>query len=218
MNGKYVTYLRVSTARQGQSGLGLEAQRAAVRDYLASVGGESVGEFLEVESGKNDHRPELTAALAVCRKKKATLLIAKLDRLSRNVHFITGLMETGVPFVAADCPNDDRMMLQIRAVFAEEERRKISERTRQALAAARDRGVKLGSPVPASGSRAGVASLRAGADQFASNVLPVIESVRSAGCVSLQQIAVALSARGIRTARGGEWTATAVRRVLGRVA
>lgn len=140
----FVSYNRVSTARQGMSGLGLEAQRAAASAYLAANGGELIAEFTEVESGKKDSRPELRAAIELCRKTGATLLIAKLDRLARNVAFIANLLESGVRFVAVDMPNADRFMMHVYAAMAEEEGRRISERTRGALAAAKARGVQLG--------------------------------------------------------------------------
>ena len=141
-----VTYLRVSTDRQGQSGLGLEAQRAAVASYMASR--TLVGEFVEVESGRKDNRPQLAAALALCRQHKARLVIAKLDRLARSVAFISGLMESGVEFVAADMPEANRFMLHVMAAVAEHEREMISQRTRVALAAAKARGTRLGNPRP----------------------------------------------------------------------
>ena len=134
-------YLRVSTQRQGQSGLGLEAQRKAIQHLLE---GQPYQEFIEIESGKKTKRPKLEQAIAYCRKHKTKLVIAKLDRLARNVHFISGLMESGIDFVAADMPSADRFMLHIYAAMAEEEGRRISERTKAALAAAKERGVELG--------------------------------------------------------------------------
>jgi DNA invertase Pin-like site-specific DNA recombinase len=215
---KLVTYLRVSTVRQGQSGLGLEAQRAAVDGYVAGRG-EVVGEYVEVESGKNNDRPQLTAALATAKAAGATLLIAKLDRLGRNVHFISGLLEAGVEVCAADNPNANRMMMQMFAVFAEEEGRAISERTKAALAAAKARGVKLGWSKPERASeqrqaaKKGAAVNRARALTHADNVLPLIEQIRAGGA-SLRQIAAELNARGIKTARGGKWHAATVRNIL----
>jgi len=138
---KRAAYLRVSTHKQGISGLGLEAQRKAIEHLL---GGQLYEEFIEVESGKKSKRPQLEAAIAYCRKHKTKLVIAKLDRLARNVHFISGLMETGIDFIAADMPNADRFMLHVYAAMAEEEGRRISERTKAALAAAKERGVELG--------------------------------------------------------------------------
>ncbi len=141
---KYIAYFRVSTERQGVSGLGLEAQQTSVNQYVARSGGELLAEYVEVESGRKSDRPQLTAAIAKAKKLGAILLIAKLDRLARRVHFISGLMETGVQFRAADMPNADRFMLHVYAAMAEEEARRISERTRNALQAAKARGVKLG--------------------------------------------------------------------------
>lgn len=214
MGQKFVTYLRVSTQGQGDSGLGLEAQRAAVTAYARQVEGTITAEFLEVESGKCDDRPQLAAAFARARKTKATLLIAKLDRLARNVRFITGLLESVVPVIAADAPNDDRMMMQIRAVFAEEEARKIGARTREALAAAKARGVKLGSPTP----QAGGAVVKEQAATRDAAVLPIIGAIRATGIVTLAGTAEELTRRGVLTPRGGEWTPTGVRRVLVRAA
>ena len=214
--GTFIAYYRVSTDRQGASGLGLEAQRAAVTDYLNGGDWELVEEFVEIESGRRSDRPELANALAACRKQKATLVIAKLDRLSRNLAFIANLMESGVEFIATDMPHANRTMLQIMAVFAEHEREMISKRTKEALVAAKARGVRLGSPRPDVASAAGNKVKKAQADQFAANVLPVIRAVQEAGLSSLREIARALNARGIRTARGGNWSATAVMRVLAR--
>jgi DNA invertase Pin-like site-specific DNA recombinase len=209
----FVTYLRVSTERQGASGLGLEAQETAVAAFVSQEGGEVIGSFVEVESGKKSDRPQLIAALALCRKKKATLLIAKIDRLARNVAFISRLMESSVPFVATDCPCANKLMVHLLAAFAEWERDQISSRTKAALAAAKARGVRLGAPDPRKGSAQGVAAIHAKADGFAARVTPTIAGIRAAGVTSLSGIAQALNARGVPTARGGEWTATAVRRV-----
>src|SRR3982751_2868685 len=142
--GRYVSYLRVSTDRQGRSGLGLDAQRKAVEDFLYGGPWDLIAEFVEVESGKRDDRPKLAEALALCRLRNATLVIAKLDRLSRDAHFLLGLEKAGVDFVAADMPTANRLTVGIMAMVADEERRMISKRTKDALAAARARGVKLG--------------------------------------------------------------------------
>ena len=218
--GNFVAYYRVSTQRQGQSGLGLDAQRKAVADYL--VGGDYTlsGEFTEVESGRKKDRLQLRLALAQCRKNKATLVIAKLDRLARNVAFVSALLESKVRFVAVDMPEADAAFLQIAAVFAEWEAKKISERTTAALAQAQQRGTKLGWAIPCRRNQQHPASIkgaernRVNARQFAVHVLPIIGSIRAAGVSTLDGIAAALNARGVTTAREGQWYATTVRNVL----
>jgi DNA invertase Pin-like site-specific DNA recombinase len=216
--GKYVAYYRVSTQKQGESGLGLEAQQAAVRAYLNGGPWQLLGEFIEVESGKrSDNRPQLEAAMALCRRHRATLLIAKLDRLSRNLAFIATLMEAGVAFIAVDNPHANKLTVHLLAAVAEHERDLISERTKAAMAAARARGVKLGAP-PEARERArqeGVRRIVEQADKYAHDVvMPVIEKVQASGITTLSGIARELAARNIRTRRGGMWTACAVRNVL----
>lgn len=227
MSGKFVAYLRVSTAKQGNSGLGLEAQREVIGRQCA--GGHIVGEFVEVESGKVDERPQLRAALAMCRRQRATLVIAKLDRLARSVRFIAELMESGVEFVACDLPAANRFTLHVMAAMAEHERVMIAERTRAALAAKKARGAQLGFANPkrmdagACGAKgrakavAAAATLRVErAEARAQDIRPVIEDVQAAGITSLRGIADELNRRGERTARGGLWQAESVRRVLRR--
>jgi len=223
--GRYIAYYRVSTARQGASGLGQEAQRQAVEAFTAGNGWELVGEFHEVESGKrHENRPELERALADCRRHKATLVIAKLDRLARNVHFISGLMESGVDFVAADMPDANRLTVHILAAMAEHEREQISARTKAALATAKARGTKLGWAIPSRQqeqpveARMGTNKVIAEADSFAANVLPIIHAIRDAGVTTLTGIAAALNARGIKTSRGGQWYPSTVKNVLRREA
>ena len=222
-NGKFVTYLRVSTARQGTSGLGLEAQRASVQAHLNGGNWKIVAEMVEVESGKRNDRPELTKAMRLCRLHGAPLLIAKLDRLSRNVAFLSNLMEAGVPFTAADMPEADKTQLQMMMVFAEHEARAISIRTKAALAAARARGKKLGGlrvsrdrfvAIGVEGRKLSSAARSQAASRRAEDLLPVIDDVRSGGAASLQQIAAELNQRGITTARGSTWSAMQVQRVL----
>lgn len=214
----FVTYLRISTERQGQSGLGLEAQRAAVSDYLRGRG-EAVAEFVEIESGKRTDRPELALAVAEARRRGAVLLIAKLDRLARNVAFIANLLESGIDVTAADMPEANRFVLHIMAAVAEQEGRAISERTKAALAVAKARGAKLGWANPEraaeqrQAARNGAAVNKEKAQQHARNTLPLIEQIRAEGA-SLRQIAAELNARGIKTARGGKWHPTTVRNVL----
>jgi DNA invertase Pin-like site-specific DNA recombinase len=217
-----IAYYRVSTARQGRSGLGIEAQRAAVLRFAEAEGMNLVGERTEVETGKGadalERRPELAAALAEARKAKCPVLVAKLDRLSRDVHFISGLMSHRVPFIVAELGADaDPFMLHLYAALAEKERSLISARTRAALAAKKAQGVKLGNPrnMPEAGAK-GREAQRAAADQFAADVLPVIESIKAAGATSFGAIAKALNARGIRTARGGRWHSTTILNLLGR--
>lgn len=204
-----VTYLRVSTDRQGQSGLGLEAQRAAVASYVEA--GRLLGEFVEVESGRKDDRPQLAAALALCRQHKARLVIAKLDRLARSVALISGLMESGVEFVAADMPEANRFMLHIMAAVAEHEREMISQRTRAALAAAKARGTRLGNPRPDTAAARAVAS--GNAARFRAHVAPMVQALKSEGR-SLRSIAAELNARGVKTGRGAGWHAASVASLL----
>lgn len=215
-SGKWISYLRVSTDRQGASGLGLEAQRKAVTDYLNGGNWTLAGEHVEVESGKRSDRPQLAAALAACRKLKAKLIVARLDRLSRNVRFISTLMESGVEFVAADMPTANKLTLHVMAAFAEYEREAISVRTKAALAAAKQRGVRLGGPKQAVAAVKGAKANMAAADRFAANVKPLINQVRASGITSLRDIAAALTARGVPTARGGTWNATQVANVIKR--
>lgn len=214
---KFVAYYRVSTDRQGVSGLGLDAQRHAVANHIGQA--ELVAEFTEVESGRKNDREQLAAAMATAKKAKAVLVIAKLDRLARNVHFISGLLESGVPFVCADMPEADRTFLQMMAVFAEWEARKISERTKAALAQVKAQGRKLGSPTPELGSAAGIAKLQAKADRYAERVGPVVrEIIAKTGAKTLRDIAEVLEARGIETPRGGcVWHASQVSNLLKRI-
>jgi DNA invertase Pin-like site-specific DNA recombinase len=214
--GKFVAYYRVSTNGQGQSGLGLEAQRESVLNYLNGGSWTLVGEFTEIESGKHADRPQLAAALAACKKQKAKLVIAKLDRLSRNLAFIANLLEAGTDFVAVDNPHANKAMVQMMAVFAEMERDAISKRTKEALAAARARGVKLGNPRWAETLEATNTARTEAADRFAANVLPIIREIQNSGVSSLRGIAKALTARGIKTARGGQWSAVQVTDILNR--
>jgi DNA invertase Pin-like site-specific DNA recombinase len=208
---EFVVYIRVSTDRQGQSGLGVEAQREAVETFMNRANGVALAEFVEVESGKRADRPKLREALAVCRREHATLLIAKLDRLARSVHFISGLLEGGVEFVAVDNPHANRLMLHLLAAFAEHEREMISQRTRAALAAAKARGAQLGQNGKLLAERH-----RRAADAFATLRLGAIVDAQMKGARTLQQIADALNAEGVASAKGGRWHPTSVRRVLGR--
>jgi DNA invertase Pin-like site-specific DNA recombinase len=216
------SYIRVSTASQGRSGLGIEAQRAAVARFAATEGLELLGEFVEVETGKGadalDRRPVLRDALARARKAKAAIVVARLDRLSRDVAFISGLMAQRVPFVVTELGTDaDPFMLHIYAALAEKERRMISERTRAALAAKKAQGALLGNRTNlAEAGKLGRQAGRDAADRFARNVLPVVEQIRKAGATSLREIAAELNARGVRTARGGAWHQSSVHNLLAR--
>lgn len=213
---KYVAYYRVSTDKQGASGLGLEAQQAAVAPYATQI----IHSFTEIESGKDNDRPQLAAAIAMAKKAGAALLIAKVDRLSRKVGFLFALRDSGVNIVAADMPHAGTLEFGVRAIFAQHEREEISRRTKAALAAAKARGVKLGSPDPAKASAAGIEAVQANADAFAQRVGPVVrEIISKTGSKSLRDIAAALSARGVCTPRGNTtWSPSQVANLMRRAA
>ncbi len=210
--GKFVAYYRVSTEQQGRSGLGLEAQKKAVLDYLSGGQWELIAEFTEIESGKKADRPELEKALKLCKKMRALLVIAKLDRLARNVHFISGLMERGIKFCAVEFPNADPFMLHVHAAMSEHERRLISARTKAGLAIAKARGVILG--------RHGAVLARqnaAKAKAQARELKPVIKQIRNAGKLSVREIMEELNRRDIKTQRGGAWHPHTVNVLLHRI-
>jgi DNA invertase Pin-like site-specific DNA recombinase len=213
---RFVAYYRVSTDRQGRSGLGLEAQQSSVRNYLNGGEWELIGEFTEVESGKRADRPELVKALEVCRRQKARLVIAKLDRLSRNLAFIATLMDSGVEFLAVDNPHANKLTVHILAAVAQHEREMISERTRSALQAAKARGKKLGNPKVIEAGVLGNIVIKDTARKFAGNVLPVIREIQAAGNISNAAIAAKLNERRVPTARGGVWTHVQVGAVISR--
>ena len=218
-----IAYYRVSTARQGKSGLGIEAQKAAVQRFAEAEGIDLIGQHIEVETGKGadalDRRPELGRALARARKAKCPVIVAKLDRLSRDVHFISGLMAQRVPFIVAELGADaDPFMLHLYAALAEKERALISTRTKAALAAKKAAGAKLGNPRAAEAAVKAHAANRAAADQFAANVLPIVRAIHASGLTTLREIADALNARGVRTARGGQWHSSTVHNLLARFA
>ena len=218
---RLIGYVRVSTAKQGHSGLGIEAQKEALERFAASEGFQILRVFVEVETGKGsdalDRRPQLAAALSEARRQRCSVAVAKLDRLSRDVHFISGLMVHRVPFVVAELGADvDPFILHLFAALAQKERAMISSRTKAALAAAKARGVTLGSPELPKARKNAVTTIKALADQHAANVVPIIREIRRAGATSLHQIADALNARGITTPRGGQWYASSVRNVLAR--
>jgi len=216
-----VTYLRVSTSQQGRSGLGLEAQRDTLVRFAEAEGFEIVREYVEVETGKGsdalERRPQLASALAEASRRHCAVAVAKLDRLSRDVHFISGLMAHRVAFLVAELGSDvDPFILHLFAALAEKERALISVRTKAALKAAKARGVKLGSPTLDYARDKAVSRIKMNADQHASNVWPLIRDIQRAGATTLRQVAEALNARGIPTPRGGRWYATSVKNSLAR--
>lgn len=218
--GRFIAYYRVSTARQGRSGLGLEAQRAAVQEYLNGGRWKLIEEVTEIESGKRNDRPQLARALAACRLHNATLIIAKLDRLARNVAFIANLMDSRVDFVAADMPQANRLTVHVLAAIAEHEAAAISARTKAALSRAKARGTQLGGDrgnlprVAKAGARASVEARRAAAAARAQDLAAIVADLRGRGHTSLRQLALGLNEREIPAPRGGEWQAAQVARVL----
>jgi DNA invertase Pin-like site-specific DNA recombinase len=216
-----ITYIRVSTSQQGRSGLGIEAQRQTLAHFAQAEGFTVAREFVEVETGKGsdalDRRPQLKAALAAAGKLRCHVAVAKLDRLSRDVHFVSGLMAHKVPFLVAELgPDVDPFVLHLFAALAEKERALISTRTRQALSAAKARGVTLGNPKLAVARKSAVEAVKTEAERYAANVLPIIREAQKAGASTLRQIADALNARGIPTARGGQWYAQSIANILER--
>lgn len=231
--GRFVAYYRVSTDKQGRSGLGLEAQQQAVTDYLNGGRWKMVAEFTEVESGKRKDRPKLAEALAACRVYGATLVIAKLDRLARNVAFVSNLMESGVDFVAVDFPQANRLTIHVLAAVAEHEREMISKRTSEALKAAKKRYAKMSPDDPKrkqiggrrknssiiyrQGVPQSVAARVAGAAEFAAPLAPMIAQLRAAGVTTVRGIADALNERCVPSRRGGVWGPSQVQRLLERL-
>src|SRR4029079_18803359 len=217
-----IAYLRVSTQRQQRSGLGIEAPRAAIGRFAESEGLTIIGEYVEAETGKGsdalDRRPQLAAALAAAKAAKCSVVVAKLDRLSRDVAFVAGLMAQRIPFIVAELGRDaDPFMLHLYAALAEKERRLISERTRAALAAKKVAGAVLGNPRNiAQAGEFGRSIQSATADTFVANIMPIIAAIRSTGATTLEAITQALNQRGIRAARGGRWRASSVAYVLAR--
>lgn len=215
---RYVAYYRVSTQKQGKSGLGLEAQKKMVADYLASNGGRLVAEYTEIESGKLDDRPELIAAMKHADMVKARLLVGKLDRLSRDLHFITSLQKSKVDFAVCDLPGCDSFTINIYGALAQREREMISARTKAGLQAAKAKGKKLGTnnlkpEMVQEASAKGVAAIKEEADKFTKKVFPLIQGMQIQG-TSLREIARKLDELNVRTARGGRWTAATVRNVI----
>jgi DNA invertase Pin-like site-specific DNA recombinase len=221
---RLVAYERVSTARQGASGLGLVAQRKVIEDFAASRGAEVLARFTEVESGRKADRPELAKALHLAKVTGATLVIAKLDRLSRNAAFLLALRNSGVRFVAVDMPEANDLTVGIMALVAQAEREAISRRTKEALAVVKARGVKLGNPNGAESLRRagkGGAALRAtvssNANAFATDLVQVVADIRAAGHTTFRAIAAELTARGIKTCNAGTWGPSTVRNLIARV-
>ena len=221
---RIIGYERVSTARQGASGLGLEAQRQAIEGYAAQRSANLLARFTEVESGRNADRPELAKALHLAKVTGAVLVIAKLDRLSRNAAFLLALRDSGVKFVAVDMPEANDLTVGIMALVAEQERAAISRRTKEALAVATARGVKLGNPNGAAALRRAAeggialrATVAANAERHARDLAPVIADIRAGGATSLRAIAAELDARGMLTRRGGRWHVSNVANLLRRI-
>jgi len=217
---RYVAYYRVSTQRQGRSGLGLEAQQKAIKDRLCGTG-QLLAEYTEIETGRRTDRPKLAEALSACRLHRAVLIIAKLDRLARNVAFVSNLMESGVEFEAVDFPQANKLTLHILAAVAEHETRLISERTRAALSAAKARGAVLGGARGRAGTCTDLAKARAvrtaKARNRATDLAATITQLQLEGIHSLRSLAAGLNAKGITAPRGGEWSAAQVRSVLSRI-
>ena len=219
---RVIAYLRVSTRQQQRSGLGIDAQRAAIERFAATESLSISAEFVEFESGKGadalDRRPQLAAALAAAKATKCSVVVAKLDRLSRDVAFVAGLMAQRVPFIVAELGRDaDPFMLHLYAALAEKERRLIGERTKAALAAKRAAGASLGNPRNlAHAGCLGRAALARAADQFASSLTPVVQAIRDTGALTLESMAIELNQRGIRSARGGRWHRSSVANLLHR--
>ena len=222
---RVVAYDRVSTDGQGRSGLGLEAQQGAVAGLCQSRGWQIIAEFTEVESGKRNDRPELRAALHRAKVTGAVLVVAKLDRLSRNIAFLTALQESGARFIAADMPEANELTVHIMAAVAQAERKAIATRTREALAAVKARGTRLGNPNGAAalhraaqGNAAALNAVKANAASRAEDYAPVVADIRAAGTSSLSAIARELNERGIVTPRGGRWHPSSVGNLLRRLA
>lgn len=211
---KYIAYFRVSTERQGRSGLGLEAQQKLVQPYAADI----IGRYHEIESGKNDNRPRLQEALEECRSKDAALLIAKIDRLSRDAAFLFTLRKAGVDIVAADMPHAGTLEFGIRAVFAQHEREEISKRTKAALQAAKARGQKLGCPNPQAGGGVVGQRLHSEAVAYAKQIAPIVREIKDSGAQTLRDVAAGLSQRAIPTRTGNKvWSLSQVALLLRRI-
>lgn len=214
-NGKFISYIRVSTKKQGISGLGLEAQQAAIAQYLNGGNWQLVDQYVEIESGRKNERIKLNEALLACKKNKATLIIAKLDRLSRNSYFVNQLLNSKIDFVACDNPFASKLTIQILAAVAEHEVEMISKRIKEALEQAKNRGVSLGNPDMKRISTLGIEKIKANADNFAIRHQEDFQRLRDSG-FTLQQIANKYNSNEVRTARGGNWNPAQVSRILKR--
>lgn len=218
---RYIAYIRVSTPKQGKSMLGIEAQKAAVAEFLKRTGGQLLAEFVEIQTGTHEQRPQLVEALKLCKLTNSTLLIAKLDRLSRNAAFLLALQNAGTRFIACDCPHMDQTTVGILAVIAQSERQAISQRTKSALAAAKARGIKLGNPSLKGGNASTASIARLARSKKAMNraheLEDVIQDSKRNGCKTLRDIASHLNRLGITTPRGRAWHASSVRLVMQRL-
>jgi DNA invertase Pin-like site-specific DNA recombinase len=210
----YVGYFRVSTDKQGLDGYGMTAQKEIVARYISAQNGNLVAEFSEVETGKNNDRPELAKALALVKKQRATLVIAKLDRLSRNAAFLLTLQNAGCDFVCCDCPNADKFTIGILALVAQRERELISERTKSGMAVAKARGAKIGTQNPEAAVRSMVTGARKAKASFAGKMASTVAEIRSSGISTLQGVADCLNRRGFSTRTGKQWFPTSVRNLL----
>jgi DNA invertase Pin-like site-specific DNA recombinase len=221
---KIIAYMRVSTQKQARSGLGMDAQRETIEGFARERSGRVLATYTETESGTNNERPQLAKALHHAKVTGATLVIAKLDRLSRNAAFLLTLRDSGARFIAADVPDANDLTVGVLALVAQQEREATSKRTKDALAAAKRRGVKLGNPNGGKalrrarkGNRAAVAEVRRLANSHAENLRPVLDELTREGITSLGDIAQALTERGMLTPRGGQWYKTSVRNLMGRL-
>jgi len=217
--GSFVAYYRVSTQRQGDTGYGLDAQKRKVQEHLNGGKWQLLQEFTEIESGRNNRRVQFKEALKLCKKTGAKLVVAKLDRLSRDVEFLAKLMKSSVKFECCDMPDANTMTLQIMAVMAQAESTRVRERTKLALAEAKIRGVKLGNPhtdIRLKAGRKGNKVQRSEANDFAKEILPLIDGIKASGLASLKDISQALNARGVTTKRGGVWHPSTVSNILKR--
>ena len=223
--GNFISYYRVSTTKQGKSGLGLQAQRETVMNFLNGGSWKLLDEFVEIESGKKDDRPQLMKAIKMCQLKNATLVVSKLDRLSRDLHFITSLQKSSIKFVVAENPDMNELTCHIFAAIAQHERKLISSRTKDALSQAKKRGVKLGNPaihngaqIEGSGDTTNARKIKTyKANQFANQMKEIIDDINYNKAMTLRQVATELNNRNFTTRRQCQWTANAVRMVINRI-